>query len=393
MRVLYEKMGYRCQAFIKVKQKEITLKEASKELRISYRHTRRLYKKYKLGGPMALLPKKRGTPYNATPGEVKERVVSLKADRYQDFNISHFTEMMEKEERIKLSRETVRKILITSGLHKKGKHYPKHRKRFEAPGPGKLVQMDTSTHEWIPGIGKKIKLILMIDDYSRKPLGARFVESDTTWENMLLLREVVEKYGVFDALYTDNDSKFKYTRVNYSRYFDYRKEPEEIETQIDIALGKLGIRLTHSKPYEPEGKGKLERMFGYLQDRLVNEIKLNGIKDLASANKFLKEWIERDSMTRVHAITKQIPDERFGEAHFKPIGPDTNLDDIFCITAVRKVRKDSSFSYNGRDFVLTPRISGAPWIKQEVELHVVPGKKIRVFYRGDFIEEFVCNGN
>lgn len=137
--------------------------------------------------------------------------------------------------------------------------------------------MDTSRDKWLQGVDQYFNFILVVDDHSRKYLCAKIVEQDTTWNNMIALRSVVEKYGIFSALYTDNDSKFRYYRKEGSRYFNYHQNPEDVQTQIKMALSKLRIQLINTPPFDPESKGKVERPFGMFQDRIKKEFRDNNI--------------------------------------------------------------------------------------------------------------------
>ncbi len=251
------KAGARIMILGRVRSGDITLKQASELLHISYRHAKRLYKKLKTNGVMALIPKKRSQPpWNKTPEEVKLKIISIKM-QFPKINCSHLADYL-KEQGITISRETVRTILLKNHFHTPH-HKRRPRKRFEAPQAGKLIQMDTSPFRWIPAIDKELQLIIALDDHSRKPLVLRIAEHDTTWENMCVLRKVVEKYSIFDTLYTNCDSKFKYAQRNPSLYFNYQKPAEEVDTQIQRALKELGIILLTTHPYAPHEKGKVER--------------------------------------------------------------------------------------------------------------------------------------
>lgn len=148
MELLYRKTGKRMELFIEVKRGTVTLKDASVELGISYRHTKRLYKKYKMEGLWGLIPKKRkGEPWNKTSKEVRKKVIDWKRN-YRDLNLSHISDLL-KDEGIQISRETVRRILLKEGLHSKHRKYKRRpKKRFEAEEAGKLVQM---THHRMNG--------------------------------------------------------------------------------------------------------------------------------------------------------------------------------------------------------------------------------------------------
>lgn len=390
--VLQRKAGDRVIMFSDVKRGLITLKQASEMLKISYRQAKRLWKKFKLGGPMALLPKKRSkAPWNKTPVGLKLRVISFKK-QYPEVNCAHLADLF-REEGIEICRETVRRILSQAQLHfPHQKHKRRPRKRFEAEKAGKLVQIDTSPFHWIPAINKELKLILDFDDHSRKPLVGRLAEHDTTWENMCLLRKTVERYGLFEALYADNDTKFKYERINESLYFNYQKQSAEVQTQIRQVLDELGIRLINTHKQAPHEKGKIERFFGFLQQRLPIEFKLHNITTIEAANKYLAQWLDRHGSRWMHKTTGMIPDERFKNSCFKPLPAGIDLDHIFCLRAKRKVKKDNTFTYKGRVFQLTDFRYRAYWGNTELLLKIVPKKQISVFYDDKFIQKFPYDG-
>jgi len=163
---------------------------------------------------------------------------------------------------------------------------PKRRKEEQGKGLrenlfGELIQMDTSEHLWLPALGKRTFLVAMEDDYSRELLAARIFSSDTTWNNLSLIREVVKRYGVFSSLYTDNDSMFKFIRKGFSMHFEYRSDLEKIQTQINRALLELGIILIHHEPFQPQCKGEIERLFSFMQNRLFYPLK--DVKKLSEA--------------------------------------------------------------------------------------------------------------
>ncbi len=390
--ILFRKAGERIMILGDVKRGLITLKQASKELNISYRHAKRLWQQFKKNGPMGIIPKKRITPpWNKTSEEIKLKIFGLK-EQFPKINCCHLADIL-KEDNINISRETVRRILIKNHYYvSKRKHKRRPKKRFEADQAGKLVQMDTSPFRWIPAIDKELKLILNIDDYSRKPLVASIVEHDTTWENMRVLRKTVEKYGLFETLYVDQDSKFKYHRTNNSLYFNYYKKPEEVLTQIQQALRELGITLRTTQRKAPYQKGKVERFFGFLQQRLPIEFQRHNITTIKEANKFLNKLLQKHGSQWLHNTTGVIPDERFKNSCFRPLPQDIDLDQIFCLREKRKVKKDNTFTYKGQTFQLTNFNYRAYWGNTEIELRIIPKKQVCAYFEGKLIQKFRYNG-
>ena len=315
--------------------------------------------------------------------------MSLK-EQYQDINCCHLADIL-KEENITISHETVRRIFIKNHLHVP-KHKRRPRKRFEADQAGKLVQMDTSPFHWIPAIDKELQLILTLDDHSRKPLVGKITEHDSTWENMCVLRRIIEKYGLFDKLYVDQDSKFKYTRVNQSLYFNYHKQPDEVDTQIHQALQELGIILLPTHKKSPWEKGKVERFFGFLQQRLPIEFKRHNITTLEQANRYLNKWLRRHGSRWIHNTTGVVPDERFKNSCFRPLSKDVNLNQILCLREKRKVKKDNTFTYRGQTFQLTVFNYRTYWGKTALDLRIIPKKQLCAYYQGKLIQKFRYNG-
>lgn len=387
-----EKDVKRAEIFRLVKEGIITLKHAGLEIDLSYRQTIRLYKRYKRGGLQGIAFHRNHSPSNKTPSEVRKRVVEMQKMR-SDYNLSHLYDYFKaKYEDADISYSTFRRILIEKYCYAPCIKRRKPRKRFEMEKAGQLLQMDTSRHKWIPGIDRYFSLIMIIDDHSRYILDARIVEQDTTWNNMLALRSVVEKYGTFEALYVDRDSKFKYTRNNPSMYFNYKSDPDSVHTQIDKALTELSIKLLHAPAFDPQSKGKVERPFGFLQDRLIKEFRDNGIRDLESANRYLEKWIKWNNEERIHTTTKCRPVERLTNSCFQHCSG-WDLDDVFCIRDKRKVNSDNTFPCNGKVFQITENTYRLSWYKAEVELHILPKEKIRVFYKDRFVQEFAYDGD
>jgi len=167
--------------------------------------------------------------WNRLSEEEREKVIEV-FDSYPEVNNCHLSEVLEETLGRSLSPSTVRSILIENGRYRPQKKKRRARKRFERKSFGELIQMATSEHLWLPALGKRTFLVAMEDDYSRELLAARIFSSDTTWNNLSVIREVVKRYGVFSSLYTDNDSMFKFIRKGFSMHFEYRSDLEKIQT-------------------------------------------------------------------------------------------------------------------------------------------------------------------
>ena len=290
-----------------------------------------------------------------------------------------------------LSHMTVRRILEQTGLYENVYEKTTPATRFEMEKFGELVQMDTSSFRSLCGY-KRVYLILTLDDYSRRILAGRFVLSDTVYNNMLVLREVIEKYGLFKMLYTDNASLFEYLRYkDYSMrvhkgqmfWYENKGNPESIITEIEQALLELGIPLLTHYPGHPRAKGKIERIFQFIEGRFVEEVRKTATR-LEQLNNLFNAWINWYNNNWKNRDTGCSPEERKTPSVFKPLPKDINLDDIFCLKDIRKVDKTNSFSYEGKTYSLNHKNI---LVYRKVKLHIHSDIKIRVFYNGEFIEE------
>lgn len=364
----------------------LTIKQASRELNLSYRHTQRLLKKF-LNGDMGLdsLVYKRTHPaWNKLNESVEKKVIRL-YKTYPEINNCHIADLLEEEISQKIHPSTIRDILIENNLYQPKPQKRRPRKRFEMASFGQLVQMDTSEHFWLPLLGKETCMIALEDDHSREILAAELVERDTTWNNMLLIRRVIEEYGLFSTLYTDNDSMFKLIRSGWSRHFEYKVDLERVQTQIHRSLLELGIGFIHTRPFEPQGKGKLEKLFRFMQERLCPV--LTKVRNLKIANKIIRDW-QGWYNKRIHSMTGQRPIDRHEPSVFKPLPSDINLDDVFCFKYQRTVKSDNTFSFSNKTYQISHFTNRISYAKAEIELHVLPGKCIRVFYKDRFVQQF-----
>ena len=372
-----------------VKEGFLTLSRASKELELSYRHTHRLFYRLLRAGmnPETLLYKRTHPSWNRLCQEEREKVIEV-FDSYPEINNYHLSEVLEETLGRPLSPSTIRSILIESGRYRPQKKKRRARKRFERKSFGELIQMDTSEHPWVPILKKRTFLVAMEDDYSRELLVVRIFSSDTTWNNLCVIREAVERYGIFSSLYTDNDSMFKFIRKGFSMHFEYRSDLEKIQTQINRALLELGILLIHHEPFQPQCKGKIERLFSFMQNRLFYPLK--DVKDLFEANEILEEWKEWYNKKHIHSITGLKPSDRHHPSSFKPLPKRINLDDVFCFKDTRILKKDNTFNYQNKTYQITNQTHRFSWNKAKMTLHILTERCIRAFYQGKFIQEFPC---
>lgn len=305
-------------------------------------------------------------------------------------NNQHIVDLLA-EDGVTTNRMTVKRVLERNERQQPAKP-PRAYERFEHDAIGSLVYQDTSDHEWLLGSGVRVRCIADQDDHSRKIVFARFFRHDGVWQNMTALRYVVENFGLPQTFFVDRASHF-YGSERRSIYFT-AKHPEAWDIQIARALQQLGVGFSHSAAYHPQSKGKLERLFGFMQGRLPHEL---GDISLGEANKQLVKWVYWYNAKRTHSATGMTPEHRWSLARrhkrslWVPASPKLNLDDVFSFHDRRTVRKDNTFLYQGSTYRIAGK--GGWYIGKEVELHVVPLKKIRIFWLGSFVCEVPFQGS
>src|SRR5690349_23879740 len=338
-------------ALKKAKKKLITQREAAEELGLSVRHVKRLIYALKKHGDKAVVHRLRGKPSNRKIEEKIEReaVKILSAPVYAGFGPTLAAEYLGTKHGIEVSKETVRQWMMRAKLWrgKKQKIKQVHTWRPRRSRFGELVQWDTSEHDWLEGRGEKLYLIAMIDDATSR-LFARFVQHDSTEENMKLLGSYLEKFGRPLTFYTDKASLFRNNEKRRRDEPGVDKDPVEMpHTQIGRALRELGI--TWMAAHSPQAKGRVERNFGTAQDRLVKGMRVAGVKTIEEANRYLEEdylaWWEREL-----TVEAAKPDD----AH-RPLEKSHNLAASLSYVETRQVRPDYTLRWDGRLFQIERR--------------------------------------
>jgi len=384
----------------------ITESQAAEQLSLSLRQVQRLKERFISEGKTieSLLFHREHPQVNKIPDSVYQKVILLK-QQGSHRSCQHIVELLppllskkEKDWFIKwqkphfhLSYKTVENILKQAGIYEKVYEKTDPARRFEMENFGELAQMDTSSFKNLCGY-KRLYLILILDDHSRRILAGRFFLADSVYNNMLVLREAIERYGLFKMLYTDNASLFTYIRhKDYSwkayrgqlHFYESKVNPEEIVTEIEEALLELGIPVLPHYPGHPRAKGKIERKFSFIGRRFVEEVR-GKVNRLFQLNSAFQTWINWYNYHWKNRDTKCTPEERKTPSVFKPLPKEINLDDVFCLKDIRKVDKTNSFSYQGKTYTLNHKNN---LVAFKVELHIHPEKKIRVFHQGKLMEE------
>lgn len=330
----------------KVIEKQMTQKEAAKILNLTERQTRRIIKRVRNEGEEGLIHKSRGRPSNRSYSlDLKEKVLKLYEDNYMGFGSLLASEKLEEINNIKISDETLRKWLIESGHWEKSRKTRKHHKwRERKEHFGELVQLDGSHHDWLEGRGEELVLMSYIDDATGRVFG-EFYDYEGTLPAMDSLKKYIKKYGIPMKLYSD-----KHTTYRSNKKLTIEEELKGItpKSQFERACAELGINVIHAN--SPQAKGRIERLFGILQDRLVKEMRLAGISSKEQANKFLKcylpKYIKKFSV-------KAAKEENFHMSKPKHINPEQ----ILCIKTKRHLKDDNTISYENRLYLIEDKLT------------------------------------
>ena len=323
--------------------KKITWFQAAEIMGISDRHMRRWREHYEKSGFRGLFDRRRGKPSpKRVPTAVLERVLELYREKYFDLNLRHFHEKLGSEHQIGLSYSWVRGVLQGAGLVARGRQRGVHRKRRpRRPLPGMLLHIDGSRHQWFQD-ERWYDLIVILDDASSEIYYAQLVEEESTVTVMVGLREVIERKGVFCALYSDRGSHFWLTPKVGGKVDPHRL------TQVGRALRELGIRMIPA--YSPQARGRSERSFGTWQGRLPQELRLHKIASLEAANVFLREHYIAEFNQRF-----QVAPAQRGSAFLACRRRDLDL--VFSLQFERAVNRDNTVSFQN----LSLQIEAVRW--------------------------------
>jgi len=320
--------------------KQITWWQAAEIIGISDRQMRRWRERYEQFGFRGLFDRRRGKPSpKRVPLAVVERVLELYRERYFDLNVCHFHEKLAAEHGVQLSYSWVKGVLQGAGLVAKGRKRGVHRQRRERrPLPGMLLHIDGSQHRWFQD-DRWYDLLVVMDDATSEIYYAQLVEEESTRTVMVALQEVIERKGLFCALYSDRGSHFWLTPKAGEAVDPYRL------TQVGRALRELGIRMIPA--YSPQARGRSERNFGTWQGRLPQELRLAGCTTLEQANGFLRERYIGEFNGRF-----QVPAAERGSAFVPASTHDLNR--VFSLQFERIVNRDNTVSFENLKLQIEP---------------------------------------
>lgn len=346
---------------------EIGQAEAAQLLGVSERTFRRWCRRHEDEGSDGLLDRRIGKPSpKRVPPEWAARVAELYVERYQAFNAKHFHEHLVAAHNFPWSYSWTKTLLHQRQLLPVAAGKGTHRqKRPRRPQRGLMLHQDGSSHRWIPALDRSFDLIVTLDDATSEIYAAFLVDQEGTMSSFAALRAVVAAHGLFCSLYTDRGSHY-FTTPEAGGKVD-----ENDLTQVGRALAQLGIE--HIAAYSPEARGRSERMFGTLQDRLPKELRLAGITTLEAANRFIAEVYLPQHNARF-ALAAAEP----GSA-FVP-DPAGHWRDILCVQEERIVGNDNTVRYRKFSLQLPQSPLRPHFVKVRVRVHHYPDDTLAIFH-------------
>ncbi len=375
MVILNKKQQRRLAVLNEVERGKMIGREAAELLDLSLRHVRRILAAYREEGAAALAHGNRGRkPYNALDEGVRKKVSELGGSTYTGCNNQHLTELLAEREGITLSRSSVRRILLGAGIRSPRKRRaPKHRSRRERyPKEGMLLQIDGSHHDWLEGRGPYLTLIGAIDDATGKVPYALFREQEDAQGYFLMLRQIVDSCGIPMALYHDGHGIFERSRgepESLEEQLEGRRKP----TQFGRLMEELGITSILSR--SPQARGRIERLWGTFQDRLVSELRLAGASTLDETNGVLWDFLPRYSQRF------SVPAAQPGSAYHEP-GEGFISEEVFCFKYRRRVGTDNVVRFGGDRLQIVPTNGRASYARARVEVHERMDGSLAVYYKG-----------
>jgi transposase len=339
---------------------------------LSVRQIKRLKKPMREEGEAALAHANRGRPsHRRLPDTMRQRIVELSRGIYAGFNDHHLQEKLVEHEGFSLSRETLRRLLRSSGLGSPRKRRaPAHRqRRTRSARLGELVQLDGSPHDWLEGRGPRLTALGMQDDATGKILAAQFFPPETTFGYLCLLKQMLRRHGVPLAFYGDHSGIF--VRNDDIWTVEEQLAGKRQPTQFGRALEQLGV--TFIAANSPQAKGRVERLWGVLQDRLCSELRLARAADIDSANAALRKFIA-DYNRRFARQPREVATAWRAASQ--------SLERICCFVHERIVSNDNVVQWEGRRFQIPQQARCFSFAGARVHIYQALDGRVS-FYYGD----------
>jgi hypothetical protein len=349
----------------RVLEKGIRQVEAAEILGLSSRQIRRIVRRVRIEGDRGVIHKSRGQPCKRRiPNTIRDKIIGLYRSQYSDFGPTLASEKLQERDHLSVSDETLRLWLLASGDWKKRrKTRGHHRWRERKHHFGEMVQMDGSHHDWFEGRGPGCVLMGYIDDATGKVFG-KFYEYEGTIPAMDSFKRYIGKYGLPMRVYLDRHTTYK---SNAKVTMEDVLNEEVPLSEFERALKELGVEVIHA--HSPQAKGRVERLFGTLQDRLIKEMRLKGIRTIQEGNEFLKQYLP------LYNRRFSVPSRERENLH-RSLPKGFNLDAILCIKTERTLRNDFTVAHNTKLYQIEDRIRASKIIVHE---HI--NGSLRMIYR------------
>ena len=338
----------------KALDRSITQAQAAESIGICLRQAQRIVKTIRIKGDEGIINRSRGRRSNkALPSKIKCKVLKLYKEKYPDFGPTLATEKLFEIDKLKINDETLRLWLLEAGiLYKKRKLRPHRQWRQRKQCFGEMIQLDGSHHDWFEGRGEKCVFMGYIDDATGRPFG-KFYTYEGTLPAMDSFRSYIKKYGIPASIYLD-----KHTTYKSNKKQTIEDELNDIEplSQFARAAHELSVKLIYAN--SPQAKGRIERLFHTFQDRLIKEMRLEDIKTIEEANKFLIRYLP--------AYGKRFSVKPVNNTDLHRVIPEgVNLDKILCVKTVRALRNDFTVAHNGKLYQIEDNLSAKEVIIEE----------------------------
>jgi len=338
----------------KVLEKVIKQVEAAEILLLSSRQIRRIVKRIRVEGDKGIIHKSRGRPSNRRiPRKIRDKVIQLYRKEYEDFGPTLASEKLQERNGIGISDETLRMWLMEAGDWKKIRRRRRHRQwRERKHHYGEMVQMDGSHHDWFEGRGPWCVLMGYIDDATGRVFG-RFCDYEGTIPAMESFRRYIETYGLPMSVYLDKHTTYKSTA---KASIEEQLNGSPALSEFERAMKELGVEVIHA--HSPQAKGRIERLFGTFQDRLIKEMRLRGIRTIEEANRFLEEYLP--GYNKRFAVCPKGKDDLH-----RAVGKGVDLDGILCIKTERTLRNDFTVAHNKKLYQVEDKLRGSKVMVQD----------------------------
>lgn len=361
----------------RVFREELTVAEAATILGISERQCYRIKGRVKEHGVKGVIHGNRGRPCKGKVNEkTVSRVLALARGKYQGLNDHHLTEKLKEHEQIELSREKIRRILRSHAISTPRKRRgSKHRSRRDRRmAEGMMLQVDGSPHDWLEGRGPRLCLIGAIDDAGGKVPGAFFAQAESSWGYLQLFSEIFKRYGLPQSIYSDRHSVFWTDRAPTLDEQLINKRPL---TEVGRALDELGVTLILAG--SPQAKGRIERLWGTLQDRLVSELRLAKAKTLEQAQTVLDSYLLEHNRKFSRPVQAQPAWRKTSAQQIKQ---------ALCFKEKRTVANDNTITFDGVLFQIPKRSPHRSYANKRIDVHVLLDGSMELFYKQEIIATF-----